>query len=236
MDHLFALVSPFSSAYASSACTVYSSSLLNAGETLYSNCSFSGSSAVWNGGVTFTGTAGSTVTRVIATGTTRTAASGTVVTINSTGSSTALTPFSGSGGSALTSGGSTATFTSGTMTGVAINGVNFVTSGYNHLLTTTGGSALSYNSSTSTWTGTIILYHQLAKVVATSVVDVTMSSGCCLPTGGTIKTTFSVASSSSNYSKYNGQTETLSFTGCGTASYTGPESYSGSSVTLSHCL
>jgi hypothetical protein len=221
----------FTDALASAACPTFTASLLGAGEQTYSNCSFGSSTAVWNGGVTFTGTA-SNVTRVLANGTTRTAASGSVVTVNTSGSG--LTPFNSD---PAPSGGTTWTSSS-----LAINGVEFAavnkagTTLFNHVITTAsgdGGTTLSISNGAVT--GTVITYHQLAHVKATSIINVTMSSGCCQPTGGTISTTFNTGDSRA-LAKYNGVTETLTFNGtCGQATYTGPEGYSGT-VTLAHCL
>lgn len=227
LDTLLSWLTP--EALASGSCPTIATSTFGI-EQLYSNCSFSGSSAVWNGGVTFSGSL-SNVTRLIANGTTRTATTGTVVTINTSGSS--LTPFNGD---TAPSGGSTWTSSS-----LAIGGVNFVaknssgTTLFNHVVTTSssdGGSTLTISGTSVT--GTAITYHQLARVKATSTINVTLSSDCCLPTGGTITTSFN-ASDAKATQKYNGVTETLSFTGCGTATYTGPEGYSGT-VSLNHCL
>lgn len=235
MDRLSALSSPFTVASASTACPVFSNAAI--GTTLtYNNCSFGTSSAVWNGSVSFSGTAGSSVTRVITNGTTRTSARGTVISIDTSGAN--LTPFNGD---AAPSGGSTATITSGSVTGLAINGVALkgsTSSGltlFRHVVTTSnsdGGTALSLSG--GSLTGTVITYHQLAKVKATSVVNVGMSAGCCTPTSGTITTTFNTSASGALV-KYNGVTETLTFTSCGTAVYSGPEGYTGN-VSLTHCL
>jgi hypothetical protein len=204
---------------------------LGAGEVTYSDCSFPNSTAVWNGGVTFTGTS-TDVTRAIADGTTRTATSGTVVTVNTTGSD--LTPFQT--GATAPSGGTTWTPSS-----LAINGVDLIAASsggtelFDHIITTNsadGGTTLSISSGNVT--GTVIVYHQLARVKATSVVNVTFSSGCCLPTSGTITTTFDTSDSRA-LAKFSGATETLTITGCGTANYTGPEGYSGA-VALNHCI
>jgi hypothetical protein len=237
MESILAWANPFQLAYASTSCPTFSGSTTT---LTYSDCSFSGSSAVWNGSVAYT-VASPNVTREVTTGTTRTASSGTVVTINTTGSG--MTPFTASGASAV-SGGTTATLSGSSVTGVAINGVNFVAASssgstlFNHLLTTSsadGGVALT--KSGSQWSGTVVTFHQLVKVIATSTLtNLTFSSGCCLPTGGSISTSFNTTYASSTFiSKYNGQTETLTFTGCGTATYSGPES-TATSVTLNHCL
>lgn len=235
LDRMIADISMVDVAYASTACPVFTNAAI--GSTLtYNNCSFGNSSALWNGSVSFTGTAGSSVTRVVANGTTRTSARGTVMTIDTTGAN--LTPFNGD---AAPSGGSTVTISSGSITGIAINGVALKGSSasgltlFRHVVTTSnsdGGTALTLSG--GNLTGTVITYHQIAKVKATSVVNVGMSTGCCTPTSGTVTTTFNTSASGA-LAKYNGATETLTFTGCGTATYTGPEGYTGN-VSLTHCL
>lgn len=153
------------------------------------------------------------------------------MTINTSGSP--LTPFNSN---SAPSGGSTWTPTS-----LAINGVNLAaatsdgTAIFNHVITTNsndGGFDLTLSGNTAT--GRVIVYHQLAHVKATSTINVTFSSGCCLPTSGLITTQFDTSDARA-LAKYNGATENLSFTGCGTATYTGPEGKTGN-VTLSHCI
>jgi hypothetical protein len=133
------------------------------------------------------------------------------------------------------------TITSGSISGLAINGIALKASTasgvtlYRHVLTTSaadGGTALTLSGGNVS--GTVITYHQLAKVKATSVINVGMSAGCCTPTSGTVTTTFNTSASGA-LAKYSGATETLTFTGCGTATYTGPEGYTGN-VSLTHCL
>jgi hypothetical protein len=232
IEQILSGVSPFSVADASSSCpTFYSSGSSACGQTLtYSGCSFSGSQATWTGGVSFacTGSLSSgTVARTITNGTTRTNAFGTSVAITSTGT---LATYAGS----IAGGGTTVTTSGGSVTSVAINGVKLVgthsggTAAFDHTIT---GSVTNNGGS---YSGTVTTYHNLIHITATSTVSaLTFSSGCCTPTGGTISTSFSGGGAIKT--GYVGVTETLQFTGCGTATYTGPEGYSGS-VTLSNCI
>jgi hypothetical protein len=188
----------------------------------YADCSFPGSGAVWNGSVDFTCAANS-VTRKIHTGTTRKAGDDVVVTIRTTDLDAYNgTPPTGSG----------TTATSGS---IMINGIEFVAGSSSGLamIDHTIYTPESLSISDGEVTGTVTSYHNLAQVTATSVVDVTFTSGCCLPTSGTIKTTFKGGATAR--SGFSGSPETLTFTGCGTANYSGPEASSGP-VNLFYCM
>jgi hypothetical protein len=90
-----------------------------------------------------------------------------------------------------------------------------------------------------TITGSIKVYHNLLRVVGTSVFNtVGHSNGCCFPTSGSITTTFSQGNNvlpTALGRAALGKSETLTFTGCGTASL---QSYDGSTatVTLDRCF
>jgi len=94
-------------------------------------------------------------------------------------------------------------------------------------------------ATTRTVNGTVTLYHNLLKVVGTATLtNVVHSDSCCFPTGGTIKTTFAAGTNvkpTTTGLTYVGQSETLSITGCGTATLTDVTGTS-SSVTLTRCL
>jgi hypothetical protein len=92
---------------------------------------------------------------------------------------------------------------------------------------------------TRTVNGSIDVYHNHVKVVGTSTfTNVVHTDTCCLPISGTIQTLFNqgqnVAPTSGLGAAMVGKTETLTFTGCGTADLT---NYDGTtqSVALSRC-
>ena len=93
--------------------------------------------------------------------------------------------------------------------------------------------------SSRTVTGSVSVYHNLARVVGTSVFsNVVHGDMCCLPISGSITTTFSAGQSVSPTplgSLLVGHSETLTFTGCGTATL---QSYDGTvkNVSLSRCF
>jgi hypothetical protein len=231
VENLLASLDPVHPANASSACPTFSASTLasclSSPVTLtYSSCSFGNSSATWTGGSIFTcsGSVGSpTVNKTYSSGTARTNGFGTVVSVKSSGTS-----FNGTS----VSGGMTLTPSS-----LSINGVELTaaTSGgsplFDHTITS---SALTYSGGVVN--GTVTIYHNYAKVIGTAVISsLGFTSGCCTPTSGSIKTTFQAYGVFAAKSGFNGASETLNFTGCGAATYTGPEGYSGN-VTLSNCF
>ena len=175
------------------------------------------------------------VTRTFGSGTTRTSANGLTVAIDTTGSVTAAN------GTAY-SGGSTVSFASGVRTQIAISGLNLTSLLFRHSLTTSagvGGSALTLTGGNTINSGAVVTFHNLAKMKAvSSFSNVMLTPGCCTPTSGTISTTFSTISGVTPTAlgvALNGTTETLSFTGCGTATYSGLDGTSGP-VTLGHCF
>jgi hypothetical protein len=212
----------------------------------YNNCEFGNSKAVWNGsqilsanGIACTGfPALVTVTRTFVVPTTRKSPAGDFVSIDTSNDATAADGTKYSGGSSITTG------PSGSITQIVINGINYIqtkadnSSGFNHTVTTaaSGGSTITLSEQNIT-TGGIVTFHNKAKVKAVSTFNnVTFSAGCCHPTSGSISTTFSTINGvTPAQSGFVGTTETLTFTGCGTATYSGPESYHGS-VSLNHCL
>jgi hypothetical protein len=245
----------------SAGCTVTSGVMtLSYGTT--TGCSFSGSAATWTGSQTLTPASGSpscgsfpaptstpfTLTRLFPPTTTRTSASGVVVTIDTAGTDAGFVtgstqqPTAPSGGAVVTFNSST-----GTRTQIAFPGINLIaasatgTAKFNHSITTTGSSATPITLSSGSVTGgTVLVFHNLVQVMGTTTFSsVSFSSGCCTPTSGTITTAFSAVSgvtpTAIGSASFVGKSETLTFTGCGTATYTGPESYSGN-VTLGHCF
>lgn len=92
-------------------------------------------------------------------------------------------------------------------------------------------------ASSRTVSGTVKVYHNRARVIGTSVLTaVAHTDGCCMPTSGTIKTTFEAGTSRAPLiPRLVGRSETLTFTGCGTASLVNDEGTT-VDVTLSRCF
>jgi len=216
----------------------------NTATLTYSACSFSGSPAVWSGSqaVAFTGatpvcgsafpTTMTQVTRTFANGTTRTSGPGTLVTMDTNGLVTAADGNNYSGGIEIT-------FLGGTRTGILIPGIDLVAVGkFSHTITTAaGGSPLVLTGGNTIASGTVITWHNLAKVKGASTFNsVVFSPLCCHPVSGSITTVFSTINGVTPLiPRFSGATETLTYTGCGTATYQGPEGYSGN-VNLGHCI
>jgi hypothetical protein len=263
MSTIFEALSPIQNAVAGTACPTYASTsnCTSASDVMtltYGTCSFSGSAAVWSGAqvLTLTGSTtvpcggtspvpsgfGGTLTRTFTDPTTRTAASGTVVQVSNTADSVFTTAYSSAPTVTLPTGGIAISFTSGSRSGITINGVNLIAgtsagvAKFNHSLTS---SLVGLSGTNLTNGATVTVYHNLLKIKATATLNnVAFSSGCCTPTSGSISTAFTAVSGVTPTvagSLFVGNSETLTFTGCGTATYTGPEGYSGN-VTLAHCI
>lgn len=97
----------------------------------------------------------------------------------------------------------------------------------------------SPGASTRTISGSMTVYHNVLKVIGNSTFNsVTHTDGCCYPTQGSITTSFSAGSVSPTQIGLNyfvGKSETLTFNGCGAATFVDVKGAS-SSVTLSHCI
>jgi len=111
---------------------------------------------------------------------------------------------------------------------------------FNHSVTGNLAVAESVNSPTTrTLSGSVTVYHNLLKVVGTSTFnDVIHEDSCCFPVGGNISTVFAAGSNVAPTSAglaVVGKSESLTFTGCGTAVY---QSFDGSTanVTLNRCF
>ena len=113
-----------------------------------------------------------------------------------------------------------------------------------HLLdhSVTGTLGVSETSTTSrNVTGQVTVYHNLLQIVGTAVLtNVVHEDGCCLPTSGSITTTFAAGANGATPPTAAGElmvgkSETLTFTGCRTATL---QSYNGTTqnVTLSRCF
>jgi hypothetical protein len=218
-------------------------------------CQFANGTATWAGSQMLTVSAGTVscgsfpaaggysgnLTRAFPPTTTRTDAAGIVVTIDTSGIDPGYaftTPSSPPAGGAVVS------FTNGTRTELQIPGVNLTatsavgTSLYNHSLTTTGGTPITMSNGVIT-AGSVLVYHNLLQVLGTTTFNgVTFSSGCCTPTAGTVTTIFSAVSGTTPTAAgalFVGRSETLTFTSCGNATYTGPGG-SPLSVALNQCF
>ena len=128
---------------------------------------------------------------------------------------------------------------SGARSSIALGHHISVAGDFDHSVSGTLSISETAGATSRTITGSVKVYHNLMRVVGTSTFnDVLHNDVCCLPISGSITTVFSAGT---NVSPTRvgllavGKTETLTFTGCGTASL---ESYDGSvvDVTLNRCF
>lgn len=228
----------------------------------YSGCSYGSSPATWTGtealtrsaGATTCGTfpaapASGTLIRQIVTGAssttpstaTRTTGNGLVVTIDHATAN--LGNFdTGATVAAIANGGfgKKVTFAAdGSKNGIII-AEHITSSLFDHSITGTLSVTETPGATSRSVSGTIKTYHNLVKVIATSVLTgVTHSNTCCTPVSGSIATSFStgvnVTTPTALGALIVGKSETLTFTGCGTATLAKPDG-STVSVTNSHCF
>lgn len=156
------------------------------------------------------------------------------------GNSVTITTQDTSGFSVSKTGGTTVTCgssgTCATGRSTTINGVhwvgNYFGSSFDHTISTSSPLTMTgTGSSLQISGGTTLVQHNLAKFTATSAITstLTFSSGCCVPTGGSISTTFSGGSLDS-------KTESLAFSStCGSATLTNSTGKT-STVTLPFCI
>lgn len=94
-------------------------------------------------------------------------------------------------------------------------------------------------ASTRIISSSLNVYHNLLKIVGTSTFhNVLHQDGCCYPVSGNITTSFAASGSVTPTAlgqTYIGQTETLTFTGCGTGNLTDITGTT-QSIKLTHCL
>jgi hypothetical protein len=95
-------------------------------------------------------------------------------------------------------------------------------------------------ASSRTLNGTVTVYHNLMRIVGTSILsNVVHENVCCLPVSGSITTSFAagqnVTTPRAGGDKYIGKSEVLTFTGCGTATF---QDINGNTanVTLNRCF
>lgn len=227
----------------------------------YNQCSFASSSAIWNGTQAFTMSSGSATCGtfpnpgagqslyrqyVTASGSTTpwriTVRSGYGTAGIIDDASTDLQNFDGATITPLINGGYGLKVdfngSGGTRSALTLAHRIYVVGSYDHSIT---GSLNISESTTSqrTVNGSVVVYMNNARVVGTSVLSgVVHEDQCCLPTAGTITTSFSAGSNVAPTTLGDllvGHSETLTFTGCGTAhlvEYDGTEK----DVTLSRCF
>ena len=228
----------------------------------YAACSFGNSNATWTGtqllqmssGSAACGTfpnpgASATLTRQFVTAAssttpssvTRTNAFGTTVTLDDATSNlgnfdsqTIATLANGGYGTQVTFNGS------GARSAVTLARKVSVSTRFSHSISGSLTVTESASSSTSrVLSGSIKVFHNLLKVVGTSRFDnVTHSNTCCVPVSGSVTTTFAAGSNVSPSiagALVVGKSETLTFTGCGTASLQAADGTT-ASVSLSSCF
>jgi hypothetical protein len=117
----------------------------------------------------------------------------------------------------------------------------YATGAFDHSIT--GSLTIEENAGATTRviSGEVTVYHNLLKVIGTATFNAVIHSDtCCFPTGGSITTKFAAGSNLSEPPTkaglaYVGATESLSFTGCGTATYTAIDQ-TVTNVTLARCF
>lgn len=128
---------------------------------------------------------------------------------------------------------------SGARTGVTLGHRTYVSGVYDHSVTGNLSITEGNGASSRTVSGTVTVYHNLVRVIGTSTLsNLVHEDVCCLPVSGTITTSFSAGTNVSPTalgSLLVGKSETLTFTGCGTATYTSAAGKV-SSVTLHRCF
>lgn len=110
---------------------------------------------------------------------------------------------------------------------------------FDHSVSGTLDVSETAGDTTRTVTGSLTVYHNKLKIIGTSVFSsVVHSDTCCVPISGSIKTTFAEGSNVSADplgGTVVGQSETLTFSGCGKASLLNANGTT-SSVTLNRCF
>jgi hypothetical protein len=132
---------------------------------------------------------------------------------------------------------------SGTRTALELKHRIYVSGSYDHSLTQGAGGPLAVTetagATSRTVSGSLIVYHNLLKVIGTATFNTVIhSDDCCQPTGGSISTKFDKGANVNPTvagELFVGKTETLTFTGCGTATYTSPAGVT-TDVKVSRCF
>lgn len=128
---------------------------------------------------------------------------------------------------------------SGARTGVTLAHRVYVTGVFDHSVSGNLSITEGNGASSRTISGQVTVYHNRVRVVGTSTFsNVVHEDVCCLPVSGTITTSFAAGSNVSPTalgSLLVGKTESLTFTGCGTATYTSAAGIV-SNVTMHRCF
>lgn len=122
--------------------------------------------------------------------------------------------------------GNAVTWLSGARTAVAFHSRLTISTSTDYSITTDGNPLIVSESpgagSRSVSGNAVVVYDNINKVKgATTFTNVTYQDNCCLPVSGVVTTRFSSTSlSGATGQALNGQSETLTFKGCGSASFT----------------
>lgn len=94
----------------------------------------------------------------------------------------------------------------------------------------------SAGATTRTASGSVTVYHNILRVKGVSTLSsLVFSNNCCTPTAGSITTTFASTTQSGAAGRaLDGKSETIQFTGCGTATVTGVDGTS-ANVSITQC-
>ncbi|MGZ3725782.1 MAG: hypothetical protein ACXWQQ_08270, partial [Pseudobdellovibrio sp.] len=238
--------------------TTAGSGCTNAGSDVdltYSSCSFGSSAATWSGLLEVSLSGGGTITcgtfpspvsaniqrqfvssHTVPGSATRTTARGTVEHIDHSTADLGNFDNQAIATNIGTGYGTVVTFDgSGKRTGVSVKQRIYVTGGLDHSVV--GSVSLSETGTSRTASGSLTIYHNKLKVIATSTfTNVVYNDTACTPVSGSISTAFTAGTASPTAlgSLLVGKSETLTFNGDGTATLV---DYNGSSstVSLTHC-
>jgi hypothetical protein len=95
--------------------------------------------------------------------------------------------------------------------------------------------------SSGTASGAAIVYDNVNGIIGVSTLNsLVYQAGCCFPVSGSISTQFHQSWNPAHPATatglmYDGKTETLSFSGCGSATYTDPFTSTATSLSFTHC-
>jgi hypothetical protein len=231
----------------------------------YSDCSFGAGQQTWTGTKALIASTGSvacgsfpavagssgTLTRQFVAAASSTTPATASVTLGSTGdsivmddASSNLSNYNGDTIATVVNGGygQQVTFSSGARTALTLDRRIYVSGKYDHSLEGSLSISETAGASQRTVTGSVTMYHNLLKIIGTAQFNsVVHSDTCCQPISGSITTTFSAATTGNQVApttagaKLVGKSETLTFTGCGTATLQDTRGNT-SNVTISRCF
>lgn len=103
-----------------------------------------------------------------------------------------------------------------------------------------GGGSIAISGGVVTASGVTIYDNRLWIVGTASTSDLTYSATCCFPVGGTITTAFVAGTTATTPQPggllYTGKSETLTFTGCGTATLKDAPTQQTTNLAFTHCF